>query len=124
MTLQSLDAIETAAHLARTRQASFARRGGLIFLAAGAPLSSGEVRRRQKEQVKRFVADDALFLSIVVEGEGVYPDLQRTSVRTMLTAARRRIFEDLAEATKWLLGEVGDPKQARQLVEYVRSLRA
>jgi hypothetical protein len=124
MTLDTLKAIETAAHLARTGQRPFPRRGALLVLADGAPPTLGDTRRVQEEQVKRFVDDERLFVATVLEGDGLYATVQRASVHALMGTSRRRIFNTVGEGAEWLLREIGDGEDAPRLVDYVMSLRA
>ena len=68
--------------------------------------------------------DDRLYIAVVLEGEGLYPPVQRASLPALLGGARRSTFPVVEDASSWVLRHVGDAKRAAELAQFVARLRA
>jgi hypothetical protein len=122
MTLDALAALERLALLTRTRLRTFARRGGLLVAGPDAPATTGQAKREQRRQLEHMLADERMSVALVIEGDGLHPDVQRASARMLVGAGRHRLFGTVDAAGDWLAAEV--EIDAHALAAFVQSLRS
>ncbi len=124
MTVEALGHIETAARLTRAQLPAGEPFGALLVIAEGAQPPVGEAAKKQREVIASLARYERLHLALVLEGRGAGSIAQRAIARVMMGAKHRTIADDVNEAVRRLLAQVGGVAAAAQLLDYVESLRA
>ena len=123
LTVEALDAIETAARLSRAQVRTQAHLGALMVIEERAPAPTGAAAQRQREMLVQFNADERLYLCLVLEGSGWGVTLKRTLARAAFRTPRRMICGTVKEGAAWLMQQLDDEEHTAALVDIVASLR-